>query len=142
MLTAAVRRCRRRRPGSTRAPYNRSMVRKRTITWATVRQMGLKLPRTEAGTAYGSPALKVGGKWFAVIPTNKSAEPRSLAVSVAFHDRDELIAADPGAFYLKEHYVTYPCVLVRLDRIHRDALADLLGMAWKFVSAKRPARSK
>jgi len=104
--------------------------------------MGLKLPDAEAGTAYGSPALKVGGKMFAVIPTNRSAEPRSLAVRISFRDRDELLAADPETFYLKEHYVNYPCVLVRLDRIHRDALADLLLMGWKFASPKRRARSK
>jgi len=34
---------------------------------------------------------------------------------------------------VKEHYVGYPCVLVRLPRIHRDALHDLLHMAWRFV---------
>jgi hypothetical protein len=107
------------------------------ITWATVRQLGLELPRAEEGTAYGSPALKVGGKWFAVIPTNRAAEPRSVAVRIAFRDRDELIAADPDAFYLKDHYVSSPCVLVRLDRIHRDALKDLLRMAWTFAGRKR-----
>jgi hypothetical protein len=107
------------------------------ITWATVRQMGLELPRAEASTAYGSPALKVGGKWFAVVPTNRAAEPRSIAVRISFRDRDELIAADPETFYLKEHYVSSPCVLVRLDRVHRDALKDLLQMAWTFAGRKR-----
>jgi len=104
--------------------------------------MGLKLPDTAEGTAYGSPAVKVRGKMFAAIPTNRSAEPRSLAVRISFRDRDELLAADPETFYLKEHYVNYPCVLVRLDRIHRDALADLLLMAWQFASPKRRARSR
>jgi len=106
------------------------------ITWATVRQMGLKLPDVEVGTAYRSPALKVRGKWFAVIPTHRSAEPRSLAVSIPFHDRDELIAAEPDTFYLKEHYVSSQCVLIRLDRVHRDALKDLLLMAWTFARRK------
>src|ERR1051326_1603727 len=99
--------------------------RRPTMTWATVRQLGLALPDAEAGTAYGSPALKVGGKWFPGVPTNRAAEPRSLAVRLPFRERDELIAADPEIFYLKDHYVSSPCVLVRLDRIHRDALKDL-----------------
>ena len=109
------------------------------ITWASVRQMGLELSGAEEGTAYGSPALKVRGKWFAVIPTNRSAEPRSVAFRISFRDRDELIAADPETFYLKDHYVSSPCVLVRLDRVHRDALKDLLLMAWTFAGRKRGA---
>jgi hypothetical protein len=35
--------------------------------------------------------------------------------------------------------VNYPAVLVRLSRIHPDALRDLLGAAWRFVTAKTPA---
>jgi hypothetical protein len=112
-----------------------------TNTFDTVREMGLALPRVEEGTAYGSPALKVGGQMFTCLPTNRSAEPDSLAVRIAFRDRDELLAADPAAFYLPEHYVNYPCVLVRLRRIHPDALRDLLRMAWTFVS-ERPARRR
>ena len=106
------------------------------ITWATVRQMGLRLPDVEVGTAYRSPALKVRGKMFAVIPTHRSAEPRSLAVRISFRDRDELLAAEPDTYYLKEHYAGHPCVLVRLDRVHRDALRDLLTMAHAFVCRK------
>ena len=34
--------------------------------------------------------------------------------------------------------MNYPSVLVRLSRIHPDALRDLLGMAWRFVTAKKP----
>lgn len=55
-----------------------------------------------------------------------------------FGRRDELIAADPDTYYLTDHYLDYPVVLVRLSRIHIDALRDLLGAAWRFVSAKTP----
>jgi hypothetical protein len=115
--------------------------RRTAITWAAVEKMGLALAGAEKGLAFGSPALKVRGKMFAVIPTHRSAEPRSIAVRIPFVDRDELIAADPGTYYVKEHYLGYPCVLVRLDRIRRDALKDLLLMAWTFV-AKPPARRR
>ena len=49
---------------------------------------GLKLQGVEEGTAYGSPALIVGGKMFACIPTNKQAEPDSLVVRMSFLERD------------------------------------------------------
>jgi hypothetical protein len=113
---------------------------RKSITFDTVREMGLALPGVETGTAYGSPALKVRGKMFACIPTHRSAEPDSLALRVDFVQRDELLAAEPEIYYLKDHYVNHPCVLVRLNRVHPDALRDLLRMAWQFVSAsgKRP----
>jgi hypothetical protein len=107
---------------------------RKTIDFDTVRELGLALPGVEEGTTYGAPALKVGGKMFACLPSHKSAEPGSLAVRIAFDQRDELIAAEPDTYYLKEHYVGYPCVLVRLARIRQDALRDLLLMAWRFVS--------
>jgi hypothetical protein len=103
--------------------------------------MGLALPGTEVGVAWRSPALKVRGRMYAVIPTHRSAEPRSLAICVPFADRDELLAADPHTFYVKEHYLSYPCVLVRLDRVHPDALRDLLKMGWATESKKPRARS-
>jgi hypothetical protein len=34
---------------------------------------------------------------------------------------------------VKDHYLNYPCVLVRLARIHDDALRDLLRMGYEFV---------
>lgn len=110
------------------------------IDFSTVRKIGLTLPGVEEGTTYGSPALKVRGKLLACIAIHRSAEANSLAVRIDFRQRDELLAADPATYYLTDHYVNYPCVLVRLSRIHRDGLQDLLGMAWQFVSARAPCR--
>ena len=106
------------------------------INFDAVRKIGLRLPHVENGTMYGSPALKVQGKLLACLAIHKSAEPGSLAVRIDFEQRDELISADPDTYYLTDHYVDYPVVLVRLSRIHPDALRDLLGAAWRFVSAK------
>jgi hypothetical protein len=57
-------------------------------------------------------------------------------VMMDFADRDALVEDDPGTYYLKEHYVNYPCVLVRLSRVHADALRDLITGAHRFMSAK------
>ena len=44
------------------------------------------------------------------------------------------------------HYQNYPCVLVRLSRVKRDVLEDLLRMSQRYVSSKagkrRPASRK
>ncbi len=107
---------------------------KSTITFDTVRELGLALPGVEESTAYGSPALKVHGKIMACIAINRSAEPGSLGVWVDFDDRAELLAADPDVYYVTDHYAPHSVVLVRLSRVKRDELRDLLGMAHKFVT--------
>jgi hypothetical protein len=108
------------------------------IDFATVRRLAGGLPDVEESRSYGSPSLKVRGKLLACIAVHRSAEAGSLAVRVGFEDRAELMAADPEVYYVTDHYVSYPAVLVRLSRIHSDALRDLLGLSWRFVTAKKP----
>jgi hypothetical protein len=118
------------------------VARRKTISFDTVREIGLTLPDAEEGTVYGSPALKVRGKMFACLAIHRSAEPGSLAIRIDFDQRDALIAEDPDTYYLTDHYVNYPVVLVRLIRVHRDALRDLLQMAWRFESARAKPRAR
>lgn len=105
---------------------------KNPITFDAIREIGRALPGVQAPD--GSPALKVHGKLLAWIPTNRSAEPDSVALRVDFDDRAELLAADPDVYYVPDHYAAYNAVLVRLSRVKRDVLTDLLGMAHKFVT--------
>jgi hypothetical protein len=109
-------------------------------SFKTVEAIGRTLPDVEVTTAYGQPALKVRGKIIACMAANKAAEPNTLAVMMEFADRDALIEDDPDTYYLKDHYLNYPCVLVRLSRVRSDALRDLLSGAHRFVTAK--ARKK
>jgi hypothetical protein len=99
-----------------------------------VSRIGRSMPGVEEGTTYGSPALKVGGKMFACLASHTSAEPGSLVLRIGFDERQQLMAADPDTYYLTDHYLDYPAVLVRLHRVHQDALRDLLQMAWRFTS--------
>ena len=80
---------------------------------------------------------------FACLASHKSAEPDTLVVQMDIAARDALIADDPATYYLKEHYVGYPCVLVRLSRVRADALKDLVTGAHRYVSSatrQTPAR--
>ena len=113
---------------------------RRGHTFAAVEAIGRALPDVEVTTAWGQPALKVHGKMFVCIPSHKSAEPNSLAVMMAFADRDALVEDDPATYYLKEHYLNYPCVLVRPTRIRLDAVRDLVVGAHRFVNG--PMRYK
>ena len=93
-------------------------------------------------TTWGKPALKVRGRMFVCIASHKSAEPNTLVVMMDFAARDALIEDEPDTYYLKEHYVSYPCVLVRLSRVQADALRDLVIGAHRFMSAKAGGRSR
>jgi hypothetical protein len=114
---------------------------RRRITFETVKEVALALPNVEEGTMYGAPALKLNGKLLACVPTNKAAEPESLAVSIDFEQRDGLLSDAPETYYVKPHYINYPCVLVRLRRIQPDALKELLDASWQFVNKSSRKRS-
>ena len=116
--------------------------RKSASTFDTVRAIAKALPDVEEGTAYGTPAIKLRGHLLACIASHKSAEPNTLVIRVSFDQRDAMIADDPDTYYLKDHYVGYPCVLVRLARIHPDALRDLLHAGWRFVDERTPTRAR
>jgi hypothetical protein len=105
------------------------------LTFEMVRKIGLALPGVEEGTMYGSPALKVRGRLLTCLAIHKSAEPGSLVVRTDFDERAALLAEEPETYYLTDHYVNHPVVLVRLSRIRADQLRDLLRSALRFISA-------
>src|SRR5689334_6808283 len=112
------------------------------VTFDMVREIGLGLPDVEDSTMYGALALKVRGSLLACVAINKSAEPGSLGVRIDFDQRDALLAEAPETYYVTDHYVNYPMVLVRLSQVHRDELRDLLNAAWRFVTSRQKGTSR
>jgi len=108
-----------------------------------VRAVGLTLPDVEATTKYdGSPVLKLNGCFMAGLATHPSAEPDTLVVRVGYEEREWLIADAPETYYLTDYYRSYPLLLVRMSRVDRDALHDLLSVSWRLTSLKVPKRSR
>ena len=91
----------------------------------------------------GTFGFKARGKLFAWPAVHKSAEPNTLAVRIDLDQRADLIAAEPDVYYVTDHYTNYPTVLVRLDRIDRTSLRDLLAMAWRLATTpKKTTRAR
>ena len=111
------------------------------VSLDAVWKMGATLPGVVQSTAYGSPALKVGGQLMACVPTNKSAEHGSLMFRVDRNDRQTMLAEAPELYYVTDHYLPYDAVLVRLERLNRELLHDLLTMAHRFVTRKKAKRA-
>jgi len=107
---------------------------RKPLRFDVVRELARTLPDVEESTGHGAPSLKVRGRLLTCPAIHKSAEPHSLVVKIGFDQRAKLIASAPDVYYVTDHYVNYPSVLVRMSRIDHDSLRDLLSMAWQFVT--------
>ena len=116
----------------------------RSIDFDTVRQIGLELPGVQEGTKWGQRALTMGTRFLTCRAMHRSADPESIVVVVGFEERAQLIAAHPETFYITEHYINYPVVLVRLARITRTRLRDVLALGTRFVTrgVRRTSRAR
>src|SRR4051812_33254983 len=112
----------------------RLIARQSTDAFEVAKTVGLSLPRVEATIKYdGSPVLKLGGCFMAGLASHPSAEPDTLVVRCSLDDRQWLIADAPETYYLTDFYRSYPLLLVRLSRVDKDALRDLLRGSWRLT---------
>lgn len=51
--------------------------------------------------------------------------------------KQALIAGEPDVYFTTSHFAGYPAILVRLDEIDTDALAELVGEAWASRAPRR-----
>jgi hypothetical protein len=112
-----------------------------SVDFDTVRKLAHEIGSVKECTVHGAPSLKVRGQLLACIAVHKSAEPGSLVVRIDASQRAKLIASAADVYYVTDHYVKYPTVLVRLSRIQPEALKALLGIAWSYAQL-RPHRGK
>jgi hypothetical protein len=103
-------------------------------TWSDVVELGLRLPEVEESTWYGTPALKVRGKGFCRLRTN----PDALVMRVIdLADAEALVKGRPDVFFTTPHYDGWPFVLVRLDAVSPEQLAELIEDGWRLRAPKR-----
>ena len=106
---------------------------RKPLDFDDVRELAGQLPGVEHATGRGAPCLKVNGKLLTCPALHESAEPHSLVLKIAREQRAKLLAADPDVYYVTDHYVDYPTVLVRMARVRRAALRDVLNLAWRLA---------
>src|SRR5437588_11288817 len=104
----------------------------KTVTFGTVRQIAQTLPGAEESTSYRTPAFKVKGKLFARL----HQDGESLVIVVDFEEREEMMSAAPDEFYITDHYLNYPWMLVRMSKVWPDELRDLLIGSWRRAAPK------
>lgn len=104
--------------------------------WETVREIAHSFPEVEEATE-GRPAFRVHGKLFAWM--SRPRDGGTLAVRVDRDEKQLLLESRPDLYFTTPHYDGYPAVLVQLDTIGRDDLAERLEDAWLTRAPKRLA---
>ncbi|HEX5010884.1 MAG TPA: hypothetical protein VFY71_10825 [Planctomycetota bacterium] len=61
----------------------------------------------------------------------------TLAVRCELDEREARMAAAPRAFFITEHYRTYPAVCVRLAAVKPADLPSVLESAWSHVAGRK-----
>jgi len=95
---------------------------KRKLSLSAIRRTVAALPGIEEGTSYGTPAWRCRGKLLARLHQDGA----SIVLKVGDATRDHLLQADPETFFVTNHYIGYPMVLARLDRLSAVDLKKLL----------------
>ena len=106
--------------------------------WKTVREIASAFPEVEENTSHGQPSFRVRGKLFAWMSPNREAEG-AFVVRVDRDEKQLMIDSNPDVYFSTAHYEGYPAVLIRLERIERDELAERLEDSWLIQAPKRLA---
>ncbi|HEU4552406.1 MAG TPA: MmcQ/YjbR family DNA-binding protein [Chitinophaga sp.] len=96
-----------------------------------VRAIALALPGVTEGPCHGTPGFRVHRKLLARI----KEDGETLAIRT--QERDKWLQAAPDIFFLTDHYLNYPMMLVHLSKVNQQDLAALFLAAWKERAPKK-----
>jgi hypothetical protein len=123
--------------------------------WEDVAAIATALPEVDEEPSYGERGWKVRKKTFAwerplrkkevealggFEPEGAAPSGEILGVRVADEEATQaLVSTEPEIYFTTSHFDGYPAVLLRLDRIARPELEELLIEAWLTKAPKRLA---
>jgi hypothetical protein len=124
-------------------------------SWEDVAAVALALPEVAEEPSYGERAWKVRKKTFAwerplrkgeiealggFEPEGAAPSGEILAVRVADEEaKQALVSSEPEIYFTTSHFDGYPAVLIRLERIGRVELEEVVIEAWLAKAPKRVA---
>jgi hypothetical protein len=117
-------------------------------TWEDVRRMALALPQTSERDARGKRWWQVKDKGFVwerplrrkeieAFPGEAPDGPILAARVEHLGAKEALLADDPNVYFTTSHFDGYAAILVRLERISREDLQELVTEAWLARAPKR-----
>lgn len=112
-------------------------------TWDDVRELALSMPGVEEAISRGTPVWRVGKLvvWERPMRQRDIEElgadlPDGPVMGAAVADEGEkraLVEGEPELFFTTHHFDGHPMVLVKLDAISRERLAEVITDAWHAV---------
>jgi hypothetical protein len=127
-------------------------------TQSDIRRIALALPGTSEGADRFAFSVRNGQTdkgfawvWMERVAAKKPRVPNAGVLAVRVADEGEkqaLIASDPEKFFTEPHYNGFPAVLVRIAKVGRAEMRELLTDAWrcqaprKFVAEYDATRSR
>src|SRR5262245_35324886 len=99
----------------------------------TVRKLFAEFSGVGQAPCCGTPGFRVQGRFLARL----KEDGETLVVKCGDDERDFRIQADPETFFITDHYRGYPTVLIRLAKVRRKDLRDVLEEAWRRHAPKR-----
>jgi hypothetical protein len=120
-------------------------------TWDDVRRIALSLPDTSEQLSHGHAAWRVRDKGFVWERPLRPADLRALGDAAPqgpilgarvehLVAKEALLADNPEVFFTTPHFDGYPAVLVRLEKVARADLEEVIVEAWLARAPKRLAR--
>jgi hypothetical protein len=116
-------------------------------TWDDVRELALSYPGVEEGVSRGTAVWRCGKLvvWDRPLRQRDRDElglraPDGAVLGAAVADEGEkraLVESEPALFFTTGHFDGYAAVLVDLDRISRERLAEVVEDAWRAVAPKK-----
>jgi hypothetical protein len=119
--------------------------------WDDVRRIALALPETSERPSHGNVSWRVRDKLFVWERPLRQADVRALGDAAPVGPvlgarvehvgaKEALLADDPSIYFTTPHFDGYPAILIRLDEIDVDELAEVIVEAWLVQAPKRLAK--
>lgn len=110
-----------------------------SVTRAQYRKIALSFPGGNEKPSYGKPSFFIDRKFF----TRWRDEENSIVLIVdSIDERDMLIEADPGTFFITEHYRNYPSVLAHASKLDTRTLRGMLERRWHKIAPRKLKAAK
>ncbi len=93
------------------------------LSKAEARKIMLSIPGTDERLWFNEPSVFIHDRFLA--KTHKNEDAVTLQVG-SMEMRDMMLEAEPGLFYITDHYRKFPFVLIRLSALTRAVLKDML----------------